>query len=79
MTHFFVQADQFSSFWRSFLRLAVMLQGEFDYVETVERSGKKTEWMFWSGQILFGLFGSILTLVLIDVFLGYTVSDIKVR
>jgi hypothetical protein len=79
MIHFFVQADQFSSFWRSFLRLAVMLQGEFDYVETVERSGKETEWMFWSGQILFGLFGSILTLVLIDVFLGYTVSDIKVR
>jgi hypothetical protein len=56
-----------------------MMQGEFDYEETVERSGKETGWIFWSGQVLLGMFGLILSLILIDIFLGYTVSDIKVR
>jgi hypothetical protein len=76
---YIIQADQFSTFWRSFLRLTVMMQGEFDYEDTVEISGKETEWIFWSGQTLFGLFGCILSLILIDIFLGYTVSDINVR
>lgn len=35
--------------------------------------------IFWSGQILFSILGCVLSLVLIDVFLGYTVSDITVE
>jgi hypothetical protein len=58
---------------------AVMMQGEFHYEDTVERGGKETGWIFWSGQVLLGMFGLILSLILIDIFLGYTVSDIKVR
>jgi hypothetical protein len=51
------------------------MQGEFEYEETVERSGKETGWIFWSGKVLVGMFG----LILIDIFLGYTVRDIEVR
>jgi hypothetical protein len=55
-----------------------MMQGEFDYEATV-RKNDRVELRFWSGQILVGLFGCILSLILIDIFLGYTVSDINVR
>ncbi len=69
-----------------------MLQGEFDfedhlYPERQENfnSTKQRQFsefdkklIFWTGQILFGVLGCVLTLVLIDVFLGYTVSDITV-
>jgi hypothetical protein len=55
----------------------MMMQGEFDYEATLKTS-TETEWMFWSGQIIFGLFGCLITLILIDIFLGYTVSDIQV-
>jgi len=64
-----------------------MMQGEFDYQDInrsnssaiADEANESNLWLFWTGQVLFGLFGCILTLVLIDVFLGYTVSDIKVR
>jgi hypothetical protein len=56
-----------------------MMQGEFDYQATVEKNDKEIWEMFWSGQILVGLFGCILSLILINIFLGYTVSDINVR
>jgi hypothetical protein len=56
-----------------------MMQGEFDYEATVKMNGKQAEWMFWSGQVLVGIFGCVITIILIDIFLGYTVSDIQVR
>ncbi|XP_035705739.1 uncharacterized protein LOC110845658 isoform X2 [Folsomia candida] len=88
--------QQFSSFFRSLLRLVIMLQGEFDFedklynqLQTGDASGTINATLssshlsandevliFWSGQILFSILGCVLSLVLIDVFLGYTVSDI---
>jgi len=57
-----------------------MIHGEFDFEEESHKpNSDEDKWIFWSGQFLFVLFGSVVTLVLIDVFLGYTVSDIKVR
>jgi hypothetical protein len=56
-----------------------MMQGEFDYEATVKMNVKQAEWMFWSGQVLVGIFGCVITIILIDIFLGYTVSDIQVR
>jgi len=57
-----------------------MIHGEFDFEDKSDQSeAAGDELMFWTGQVLYVLVGSILTLVLIDVFLGYTVGDIKVR
>jgi hypothetical protein len=55
-----------------------MMQGEFDYEATLVKIDKQSDWIVWSGQILIGLFGCIVTLILIDIFLGYTVTDIQV-
>jgi hypothetical protein len=70
---------EFSTFPRSLSRLLIMIHGEFDFEDkSIKSDAEGSQWIFWSGQILYVLFGSVITLVLIDVFLGYTVSDINV-
>lgn len=61
----------------------MMLQGELNfedktYNENTADINRGDQWLFWTGQTVFVLLGFVLTMLLLDIMLGYTISDIQV-
>jgi len=75
---------QFRNFLTTFFRLSVMMQGEFDFEEYSQMNSTSSEiyrennYSYLSSGLV-SVFGIFIALVLANVFLGYTVSDIQVR
>lgn len=58
-----------------------MLQGEFEYENGTrfDFGGNISQTKVWCGRILFAVLSCFLAILLIDVFLGYTICDVEVR
>ncbi|XP_035705294.1 uncharacterized protein LOC110847762 isoform X1 [Folsomia candida] len=77
----FGKNSEFSGFWRTLFRLVIMLQGEFEYENGTrfDFGGNISQTKVWCGRILFAVLSCFLAILLIDVFLGYTICDVEVR